>query len=271
MHTEPASAQTIWDQALSELRLQLTGVSFTQWLAGSRPLAWDARANAWTIAVSSPQAVDWLTHRLGKVVCRAVACHTVGAPEPQIEFVVAVRPPQGLDRPGQEAPIPQVAPAGRSTGRKPPPSTPDAPEVPVPAPGGLREAPPLAFTDFYIRIKVALRQECLRQLKGARLAEWLCLALHMNADAISEPGVKTIMQETGYCRDAVCSALEELCAAGLHLVERLPSRGNRKARYRLRGYAWYGSRAAPALWELEGYTPARERRTQADQEPEFGT
>jgi hypothetical protein len=79
------------------------------------------------------------------------------------------------------------------------------------------------------------------------------LALHVDRDGISSPGIECLMRETGYSRPSVCKALTALTSPPLRLVEKLPEpdavRGT--DRYRMRGYAWFGTRPAPALFELD--------------------
>ena len=82
---------------------------------------------------------------------------------------------------------------------------------------------------------------------------WLCLALHVDRNGISAPGIASIMRETGYgSKSTVCSALAYLCSPEVHLVERLPAGRWGADRYRILGYAWFGREPAAALFEMDG-------------------
>ncbi len=104
----------------------------------------------------------------------------------------------------------------------------------------------LDSTDFYIRFKTAFRYTGLARLKGAPLSIFLCLALHLDTGGVAAPGIETIMRETGYARGAVCSALTTLVRLGL-VTRRTGYR--RATGYVVNGYAWFGRRPAPALFE----------------------
>ena len=90
-------------------------------------------------------------------------------------------------------------------------------------------------------------RRALGKLKGVKLSVFLCLSLHVDRDGIAKPGgIETIMHETGYSRGAVCSALQDLCRAGL--IRKL-RRHHGAVQYQVLGYAWFGQQPAPALWE----------------------
>ena len=63
----------LWGPVLAELKLQMTKATFDTWLRGSHIV--HAENGTWTVRVESPYAVDWLTHRLMKVVKKTVERH----------------------------------------------------------------------------------------------------------------------------------------------------------------------------------------------------
>ena len=69
----PYSADTLWREALHELRHQMTKATFTSWLAGTRAVPEASSARMLTVEVRSWYAQEWLTHRLQPVIDRAVA------------------------------------------------------------------------------------------------------------------------------------------------------------------------------------------------------
>jgi hypothetical protein len=104
----------------------------------------------------------------------------------------------------------------------------------------------LAWTDVYIKLKVAFRKTMLSTLKGPPLSVFLCLALHANRDGKACLGIEVIMKETGYGRASICAALDEL--ESLHLISKQANRDGADE-YSLLGYAWMGKEPAPALYE----------------------
>jgi hypothetical protein len=250
-------AETLWAEVLGALQLTMERETFQRCLAGTWPLAWDPTANAWTIATSRAYTVDWLRHRLAGAVVRALARATPGYPPPQVEFVQAAPPaPERPNRAGGqracpvEEPAPEAAAPAAKEARRPSARRFEAaaewPSAPLPAPDGAELGP----NDFYIKLKTAFRRRALRRLRGgARLAVWLCLGLHMDAHGVSSPGIKALVEETGYGRNVVCNALAELASPPLNLIEKLPSPKYRPQAYRMRGYIWFGSQPAPASFE----------------------
>jgi hypothetical protein len=103
---------------------------------------------------------------------------------------------------------------------------------------------PTAWTDVYVKMKVAFRQEALRLLKGAKLSCFLCLALHIDGEAECYPSIETIVRETGYSRATVCRALKELVE--LDFIEK-EHRRHKTTLYTVKGYVWYGSKSKPTL------------------------
>jgi hypothetical protein len=231
-------AEAIWEGTLDHLRLQMVRLTFDLHLATSWPLAWDPEANAWTIGVRHAHSADWLNHRLERLVLRALAWQTPDRPRPTVQFVAASRP---------RVPARTAPEAGPDDAAQPIVAEP-RPEVPA---SRASSAIALGPNDYYIKLKTSFRKEALRRLKGVKLAVFLCLALHMDRDGVSAPGVERLMWETGYARSTVCSALEELCSPSLHLIEKLPAHRRATNRYRLRGYVWFGANPAPALYEEE--------------------
>ena len=116
----------------------------------------------------------------------------------------------------------------------------------------------LAFTDFYIKLKLAFRESALRALKGAPLSVFLCLALHVNRDGKSSPGIAALMRETGYGRASICEALDEL--ESLRLVSKRACHQSADE-YTLRGYAWMGKTPAPCLCETQGAGSQKEDKS----------
>ncbi len=63
----------------------------------------------------------------------------------------------------------------------------------------------------YIQLETTFRDKQLAQLRGgAKLAVFLCLALHINEDGLCWPSIALISKETGYAKDAVYKALTGL-------------------------------------------------------------
>ena len=248
-----AAAQKAWSTVLDQLQLQMTRATFDTWLRGSQVVA--QRDRALTVAVRHTYGLDWIQGRLLPVIQRTV--HRVVGPDTTVEFVAS---PKGANPCG-------ASPAGasREEARSASPESDAAASLDRSARIGdlgieaVREergagATSLVWTDFYIKFKVAFRKKALRALKGAKLSVFLCLALHVDRHRVAKPGIESIMRETGYSRGVVCSALDELETLGL--VTKLSSRRGTD-QYQLKGYAWFGTRPAPSLWEEE--RPAERR------------
>jgi hypothetical protein len=103
---------------------------------------------------------------------------------------------------------------------------------------------PIAWTDVYVKIKVAFRQEALRLLKGAKLSCFVCIGLHIDGEGECYPSIDTIVRETGYSRATVCRALKELVE--LDFIEK-EHRRHKTTLYTVKGYVWYGSKSKPTL------------------------
>ena len=62
----------------------------------------------------------------------------------------------------------------------------------------------------YVKFSVRFREQQLAQLRGAGLAVFVCLALHIEEDGTCFPSISLISKETGYNRDTVFKALSKL-------------------------------------------------------------
>lgn len=249
-----ASPSDVWSQTLATLKLQMTRPTFDAWL--SRTWLVEQEGSEWVIGVPSPSALDWLSHHLAPLITRTLSWT---AREPAtVRFVLGVEAPRPAGAAEAEGDLPDwevsLADDASLAGETSPPGEASTAAEAGPALDGLREERAsvgdggvLVWTDFYIKLKVAFRKRALRELKGARLSVFLCLSLHVDRNGIAKPGgIETIMHETAYSRGAVCSALEYLQSAGL--ISRL--RQHRGAdQYQVLGYAWFGQKPAPALWE----------------------
>jgi hypothetical protein len=73
----------VWDQVLQELRMQMTGATFSTWLAGSRVLG---RENGHiTVQVKNQYAVEWLSARWLEPIKRTLA--GIAGEDLDVEFV----------------------------------------------------------------------------------------------------------------------------------------------------------------------------------------
>ena len=229
-------AAATWDRALDELALQMTRATFDTWLRGSWVIEAAALGDGgpvqWVIGVRHQYAVDWLNKRLDGVIVRTL--QRVSG-RPAVFRCEVGSPPQAAEpEPEPErVTIEESGPMLEAVREE---------RVTVVPSGGA-----LQFTDFYIKFKVAFRKHGLGALKGAPLSVFICLALHVRANGIADPGgIETIMHETDYSRGAVCSALRYLESCGL--IEKV-SQYRRADKYRVLGYAWFGQQPARALWE----------------------
>ena len=79
----------------------------------------------------------------------------------------------------------------------------------------------------WVKFSAAFRKNMLRKLKGAKLAIFICVSLHLNEDGFSFPGIDCIAEETGYNRDTVMLAISEMEAIpGLLNVMRKRGKSN---------------------------------------------
>jgi hypothetical protein len=80
----------------------------------------------------------------------------------------------------------------------------------------------------YVKFSVKFRESQLAQLKGATLAVFICLALHIEEDGTCFPSVSLICKETGYNRDTVFDALSKLEFRGYIARKQKTDRETRK-------------------------------------------
>lgn len=101
------------------------------------------------------------------------------------------------------------------------------------------------------------QERALPRLKGPKLSVFVCLVPHMDREGTTALGIERTMRETGLSRGAVCSALEGLASPSLDLIARVPCPQSqdswgfmrRATNYRIWGYARFGPRPAPALYD----------------------
>ena len=270
---DPSKAPEIWDLALEDLRYKMTPETFHAHLSGSLARDWQPQENAWVIQVRNAHSPQWLRHRLGRVVQQALARHTPGLPEPSLVYFAAAAstagtqlsastgPRDGTGAASQEADRAAAGgtgdPARKGRGQRQVPAASQAPSQEARQQESAEWKAALKPTDIYIKLKTSFRDRALRRLKGAKLSVFMSLALHMDADGTSAPGIKRIMRETGHARGTVCRALDELASPPLSLIEKVPASQAKRPRgcirmpdcYRIRGYAWWGAKPAPALYE----------------------
>jgi len=86
----------------------------------------------------------------------------------------------------------------------------------------------------YVKFSVTFREKQLRQLKGAPLAVFICLALHIQEDGTCFPSVSLISQETGYNKDTVFKALKRLELMGY--IARRQEKDEKTRRFRSNVY-----------------------------------
>ena len=84
------TADQIWQQALGELRLQMTRATFDTWLANTRAIVFEN--STLTIGVANSFVKDWLDNRVLPTVKRTLV-GIVGQPV-EVQFVVAPQAPQ---------------------------------------------------------------------------------------------------------------------------------------------------------------------------------
>jgi len=64
--------------------------------------------------------------------------------------------------------------------------------------------------DIYAKIDVEFRQY-LHHFKGAKLAVFIAISLHINEDGTAFPSYDKLQEETGLGRDTIAQALKDLC------------------------------------------------------------
>jgi hypothetical protein len=68
----PYSPEQLWELTLQELRLQMTGASFNQWLLGSAVVLEASSPLSLSVAVRNLYAQEWLNHRLHSLIVRTI-------------------------------------------------------------------------------------------------------------------------------------------------------------------------------------------------------
>jgi hypothetical protein len=247
---ERDEAVKVWESVLSDLEGTMARQTFDNLLLGSQVQS--CGNGQWTVAVRNAYAVDWLENRLASKIGSVMARHVKD--KPKLVFVPATYKERKAETESQAKPArakqPQAERQSQVPTRKPKAHGTDEPILEA-----VREqrtavdcnGKSLQYTEFYIRLKVAFRDRALRLLRGSKLSVFLCLALHVDAGAVSSPGIEQIMEQTGYSRQSVCTALADLVEMGF--VEKLARRHHRSDRYEVKGYAWYGRNPAAALLE----------------------
>jgi hypothetical protein len=82
-------------------------------------------------------------------------------------------------------------------------------------------------TDLFIQLNTGFRTKHLRLLKGARLAVFLSIALHIDDESVSFPSAETISEETGYSIREVLRSVKELEKLKIIKVSREHRKSNR--------------------------------------------
>ena len=97
-------------------------------------------------------------------------------------------------------------------------------------------------------------RDYLHELKGARLAVFLAIALHSDEDGWSFPSIKLIAKETGYSQDTVNDALNTLCSMtinGNRLLLRFQPKRQKDGLFKSNQYLIF-----PSLQEQREYAEA---------------
>ena len=95
--------------------------------------------------------------------------------------------------------------------------------------------------EVYVQFDVSFRNAQLAQLKGALLAVFLCISLHINEEGFSFPSVALISKETGYGKDTVHKAL--LTLVGMGYISKARKRDSKTRKFRSNIY-----RIFPKSW-----------------------
>lgn len=83
-------------------------------------------------------------------------------------------------------------------------------------------------TVAWVKFATEFRREFLKKLKGAKLAVFMDICLHLNAKGAAFPGIDTIAEETGYQRNEVMSSIKEIESEMPYLLDvaRTPGKAN---------------------------------------------
>lgn len=98
----------------------------------------------------------------------------------------------------------------------------------------------------WIKLSVAFRDGILKKLKGARLAVFICVALHMNAEGKSRPPQWLICKETGYSERAVRDSIRWLEANSILSIDPsklIPGIGRTANEYTIKAFAAFGDKS----------------------------
>lgn len=87
----PSSSADIWDQALGELKLQLTSATFSTWLKHTTVVS--VHGGAFTISVQNQYTKDWLENRLRPMIERTLT--GIVGHAAHVEFVLSAMQEQG--------------------------------------------------------------------------------------------------------------------------------------------------------------------------------
>lgn len=125
----------------------------------------------------------------------------------------------------------------------------------------------------YIKLSVAFRERMLQELKGSRLAVFLCIGLHMDETNRAWPSINTIAQETGYSVREVIYAIGELKEKKILSIFRQHRKGNV---YSMKAYVAMGKKNNPVVLGAESapngdevlHQNAPKDVTECTQEPE---
>lgn len=215
------AAEQVWQQALGELKLQMTKGTFDTWLQGATLDRYED--GVFFIAVPTEYARDWLQNRLLLTVTRTLT-GLMGKPT-QVRFVVNGEPPA--------EPVMEVISERR---------------VSYTADGQTRQE-----ENWYLKIRRNFSHRALRLLKGAPLSVFICLACEADEEGeISGMDEDEIASKTGYATNTVRKALEVLENNGF-IISRKQYRAPQ--RYNIRGYAWIGRNPKPPLLGEEEVKP----------------
>lgn len=75
---------------------------------------------------------------------------------------------------------------------------------------GTQRGPGTTESEIFIQLGVMFRSQ-LHHFKGAPLAVFMAIALHMDEDGVAFPSYDTLQRETGYGRGTIAKALDVLC------------------------------------------------------------
>lgn len=244
----PSEAEQLWSRLREQLRWTMAKETYENLLQDSEGA--ELEGHTLTVEVRTSRALPWLNERLMANLLRTA--HMLA--DPELEIVFTAEDEEGEH---EDVEIPENGDGDPRLPEEPGPRGGGGPQGGTQQLGGVPSGavheqhdssaePPLVWTDYYIKLKLAFRKSALSTLKGAPLSVFLCLALHMNKRGTACVGIEALMKETGYSRRPVCAALDEL--ESLRLISKQVTRQGVQE-YRLRGYAWMGRKPAPVPFE----------------------